>query len=119
MENIKDRRLRLWKARQTAEGHDVSGVKTLEEAERFFEKKEQTPSQSRLAPCQLSQRESLFLFFDSAFDGKFQLRCFATDAYQNRLAGNIIQCNGLLATHRHMAVILVIYQNNDFCVTRG
>ena len=58
METIRERRLRLWKARQTAEGHDVSGVKTLEEAEHFFDKKAQTPSQSRLAPCQLSQGEN-------------------------------------------------------------
>lgn len=40
MESIKDKRLRLWKARQEAEGHDVSGVTTLEEAEHFFDKKE-------------------------------------------------------------------------------
>ena len=58
METRKEKMLRLWKARQEAEGYDVSGVKTLEEAERFFDKKEQTPSQSRLAPCQLSQGES-------------------------------------------------------------
>lgn len=40
MESIKEKRLRLWKARQEAEGHDVSGVTTLEEAEHFFDKKE-------------------------------------------------------------------------------
>ena len=41
MESIKDKRLRLWKARQEAEGHDVSGVTTLEQAEHFFDKKEE------------------------------------------------------------------------------
>lgn len=40
MESHKDKLLRLWKARQTAEGHDVSGVNTLEEAKHFFDKKE-------------------------------------------------------------------------------
>lgn len=40
MENIKEKRLRLWKARQAAEGHDVSGVTTLEQAEHFYDKKE-------------------------------------------------------------------------------
>lgn len=40
MESIKEKRLRLWKARQEAEGHDVSGVTTLEEAAHFFDKKE-------------------------------------------------------------------------------
>ena len=40
MESIKEKRLRLWKARQESEGHDVSGVTTLEEAEHFFDKKE-------------------------------------------------------------------------------
>lgn len=40
MENQKERRLRLWKERQEAEGHDVSGVTTLEQAEHFFDKKE-------------------------------------------------------------------------------
>lgn len=39
METIRERRLRLWKARQEAEGYDVSKVKTLEEAEHFFDKK--------------------------------------------------------------------------------
>ena len=38
-ESIKLRRLRNWKARQTAEGYDVSKVNTLEEAEHFFDKK--------------------------------------------------------------------------------
>ena len=32
--------LKLWKTRQEAEGYDVSSVKTLEEAEHFFDKKE-------------------------------------------------------------------------------
>lgn len=40
MESHKDKLLRLWKARQAAEGHDVSGVTTLEEANHFFDKKE-------------------------------------------------------------------------------
>ena len=31
--------LKLWKMRQEAEGIDVSGVSTLEEAEHFFDKK--------------------------------------------------------------------------------
>lgn len=39
MENIRERRLRLWKTRQEAEGYDVSKVKTLEEAEHFFDAK--------------------------------------------------------------------------------
>lgn len=37
-ENKKARRLRLWKIRQAIEGHDVSKVNTLEEAEHFFDK---------------------------------------------------------------------------------
>lgn len=40
MESQKEKRLRLWKARQEAEGHDVSSVTTLEQAEHFFDKKE-------------------------------------------------------------------------------
>lgn len=40
MESQKDKLLRLWKARQEAEGHDVSGVTTLEQAKHFFDKKE-------------------------------------------------------------------------------
>lgn len=39
-EDQKAKRLRLWKARQEAEGYDVSGVTTLEQAEHFFDKKE-------------------------------------------------------------------------------
>lgn len=39
MENQKEKLLRLWKARQEAEGQDVSGVTTLEEAKQFYEKK--------------------------------------------------------------------------------
>lgn len=39
-EDQKAKRLRLWKARQEAEGHDVSGVTTLEQAAHFFDKKE-------------------------------------------------------------------------------
>lgn len=42
MEGIKEKRLRLWKARQEAEGYDVSGVTTLEEAEHFFDKKDKS-----------------------------------------------------------------------------
>lgn len=38
MKNRNERLLKLWKARQEAEGYDVSGVKTLEEAEHFFDK---------------------------------------------------------------------------------
>ena len=34
-----ERLLRQWKIRQEAEGHDVSGVTTLAEAEEFFKKK--------------------------------------------------------------------------------
>ena len=41
MESHKDKLLRLWKARQAAEGHDVSGVTTLEQANHFFDKKEE------------------------------------------------------------------------------
>lgn len=40
MESQKEKRLRLWKARQEAEGYDVSGVTTLEQAAHFFDKKE-------------------------------------------------------------------------------
>jgi hypothetical protein len=36
----KDKLLKLWKIRQEAEGYDVSGVNTLEEAEHFFDKPE-------------------------------------------------------------------------------
>jgi len=36
--SIKERRLKLWKMRQENEGYDVSKVKTLEDAEKFFEK---------------------------------------------------------------------------------
>lgn len=42
METRKEKQLRLWKARQEAEGHDVSGVTTLEEAKHFFDKKEES-----------------------------------------------------------------------------
>lgn len=38
-EPIRERRLRLWKIRQEAEGYDVSKVHTLDDAERFFKKK--------------------------------------------------------------------------------
>lgn len=40
MTTQQEKRLKLWKARQAAEGHDVSGVMTLEQAEHFFDKKE-------------------------------------------------------------------------------
>ena len=50
MENIRERRLRLWKARQEAEGYDVSKVRTLEEAEHFFDKKrKKTPKKDQSA----------------------------------------------------------------------
>lgn len=39
MESRKEKLLRLWKARQEADGHDVSGVTTLEQAEHFYDKK--------------------------------------------------------------------------------
>lgn len=39
MKEKKERLLRLWKIRQEQEGYDVSGIKTLEEAEHFFDKK--------------------------------------------------------------------------------
>lgn len=38
----REKRLKLWKARQTAEGYDVSGVTTLEQAEHFFDKQEES-----------------------------------------------------------------------------
>lgn len=39
MKKHEQRQLKLWKARQEAEGHDVSGVNTLEEARHFFDQK--------------------------------------------------------------------------------
>ena len=48
MERRTEKLLRLWKSRQTAEGHDVSGVKTLEEAERFFSKGEQSAQENEI-----------------------------------------------------------------------
>ena len=39
MKKHEQRQLKLWKARQEAEGHDVSGVNTLEEAKLFFDQK--------------------------------------------------------------------------------
>lgn len=36
--NHDERLLKLWKIRQIQEGHDVSNVHTLEEAEHFFDK---------------------------------------------------------------------------------
>lgn len=42
-----ERLLRLWKIRQEAEGHDVSGVTTLAEAEKFFEKKPEKPKKTK------------------------------------------------------------------------
>lgn len=44
--SIKERRLKLWKMRQENEGYDVSKVKTLEDAEKFFKKKK--PSRAKL-----------------------------------------------------------------------
>ena len=43
MTTQQEKRLKLWKARQQAEGHDVSGVTTLEQAEHFFDKKKPKP----------------------------------------------------------------------------
>lgn len=37
-EKREDKLLRLWKNRQEAEGYDVSKVKTLKQAEKFFDK---------------------------------------------------------------------------------
>lgn len=39
MKEKEERLLRLWKIRQEQEGVDVSGVKTLEEAKHFYDKK--------------------------------------------------------------------------------
>ena len=39
MESRNEKLLRLWKARQEADGVDVSAVKTLEEAEHFYDKR--------------------------------------------------------------------------------
>jgi len=39
MSNHEEKLLKLWKARQEAEGKDVSNVKTLKEAEAFYKKK--------------------------------------------------------------------------------
>ena len=44
-EDQKAKRLRLWKTRQEADGYDVSGVTTLEQAEHFFDKKD-TPAEA-------------------------------------------------------------------------
>lgn len=49
MKEKKERLLRLWKIRQEQEGYDVSGVKTLEEAEHFFDKKEESTNVKALA----------------------------------------------------------------------
>ena len=49
METQKEKRLRLWKARQEAEGHDVSGVTNLEQAAHFFDKKD-TPDEEQEEP---------------------------------------------------------------------
>ena len=59
MESKKEKRLRLWKARQEAEGHDVSGVTTLEEAEHFFEKEEPAtvPEKSKKAKVPKKDKE--------------------------------------------------------------
>ena len=50
METQKEKRLRLWKARQEAEGHDVSGVTTLEQADHFFEKKDEEQEEPKKKP---------------------------------------------------------------------
>lgn len=44
MKKKDERMLKLWKARQEAEGHDVSAVKTLKDAEQFFAKKKRKAS---------------------------------------------------------------------------
>ena len=48
----REKRLKLWKARQTAEGYDVSGVTTLEQAEHFFDKKEEPAAPAVPAPAE-------------------------------------------------------------------
>lgn len=48
MESKKEKRLRLWKARQEAEGYDVSGVTTLEQAEHFFDKKDEPAAEPEI-----------------------------------------------------------------------
>lgn len=42
--------LKLWKARQEKEGHDVSGVTTLEEAKHFFDVKPEPPENETEVP---------------------------------------------------------------------
>lgn len=62
MENINEKRLRLWKERQEAEGYDVSKVKTLEEAEHFFDKKRTQRKPAPVTACTVTpshQREGL------------------------------------------------------------
>lgn len=53
-ESVKERRLRLWKIRQEQEGYDVSKVRTLEQAENFFKKK----NPPRLKPDEQPKSES-------------------------------------------------------------
>ena len=43
MSKREDKLLKLWKARQEADGKDVSKVKTLKEAEIFYKKKGKKP----------------------------------------------------------------------------
>lgn len=52
METQKEKRLRLWKARQEAEGHNVSGVTTLEQAAHFFDNKDtpEAPEEPKKKP---------------------------------------------------------------------
>lgn len=45
-----ERLLRQWKIRQQKEGHDVSEVKTLEDAENFFKKKKAKKSKKKTEP---------------------------------------------------------------------
>lgn len=50
---VKERQLRAWKIRQEAEGYDVSGVKTLEDAENYFKnpKKKNAKAKAPKAPA--------------------------------------------------------------------
>lgn len=57
-ESHNERLLRLWKARQEAEGHDVSGVTTLKEAEHFFNKKPKRRSNKPKKADQVEQEDA-------------------------------------------------------------
>lgn len=47
MSNHEERLLKLWKARQEAEGKDVSKVKTLKQAEAFYKKKDEKKEEKK------------------------------------------------------------------------